>query len=68
MTRYRVMAEGGAGSSQGLEAEVAPNMAQMFQAMARQFVTAITDLKRETPHEEESHCPFKRFERLHRSM
>jgi hypothetical protein len=37
----------------------------MFQAMARQIVTAITDLRREAPHEEEHGCPFKRFERLH---
>jgi hypothetical protein len=62
MTHYRVMAEGGAGSSQGLEAEIAPNMAKMFQAMARQFITAITDLRREAPHEEEHGCLFKHFE------
>jgi hypothetical protein len=59
------MAEGGEGSSQGVGAEAAPDMAQMFQAIARQFVTAITDLKREVPREEERGCPFKRFERLH---
>jgi hypothetical protein len=41
------MAEGGEDSSQGVGAEAAPDMAQMFQAMARQFITAITDLKRE---------------------
>jgi hypothetical protein len=40
-------------------------MAQMFQAMARKFLTAITDLRREVPHEEYRGCPFKRFERLH---
>ena len=43
------MAKGGEGSSQGLGAEVAPDMAQIFQAMARQFVTAITDLRRKAP-------------------
>jgi hypothetical protein len=58
----RVMAEGEARSSQGLEVEPAPDMAQMFQAMARQFVLAITNLKREAPHEEECGCPFKHFE------
>jgi hypothetical protein len=56
------MAEGEARSSQGLEVEPAPDMAQMFQAMARQFVLAITNLKREAPHEEECGCPFKHFE------
>jgi hypothetical protein len=59
------MAEGGEGSSQGVEAEAAPDMAQMFQAMARQFVTAISDMRKEAPREEEHGCPFKRFERLH---
>jgi hypothetical protein len=59
------MVERGEGSSQGLGTETAPDMAKMFQAMARQFVTAITDLKREVPCEEECGCPFKRFERLH---
>jgi hypothetical protein len=33
--------------------------------MARQFVTAITDLRREASHEEERGCPFKRFKRLY---
>ena len=46
-------------------AEAAPNMAQMFQAMARQFITAITNLRREVPCEEERRCLFKHFERLH---
>jgi hypothetical protein len=59
------MAERVEGSSQGVGAEADPDMAQMFQAMARQFVTAITDLRREVPREEERGCPFKRFERLH---
>jgi hypothetical protein len=59
------MAEGGEGSSQGVGTEAAADMAQMFQAMARQFVMAITDLRREAPHEEERGCPFKCFERLH---
>jgi hypothetical protein len=59
------MAEGGEASSQGLGAEAALNMAQMFQAMVRQFATAITDLWRETPREEERGCLFKCFERLH---
>jgi hypothetical protein len=63
--RCRDMAKGGEGSSQGVGAEAAPNMAQMFQAMARQFVMAITDLRREAPCEEERGCPFKRFEGLH---
>ncbi|XP_059441908.1 uncharacterized protein LOC132174233 [Corylus avellana] len=58
------MAEGGEGSSQGLEVEATLDMAQMFQAMARQFVTAITDLRREAPREDERGCPFKRFEGL----
>jgi hypothetical protein len=40
-------------------------MAQMFQAMAREFVTALTDLRREVPHEEERGCPLKCFEHLH---
>jgi hypothetical protein len=35
------MAEGGEGSSQGLGAEATPDVAQMFQVLARQFVTAI---------------------------
>jgi hypothetical protein len=56
------MAEGGEGSSQGVGAKVAPDMAQMFQAMAWQFPTAITDLRREAPREEEHGCPFKPFE------
>jgi hypothetical protein len=59
------MTEGGKGSSQGVGAEAALDMAQMFQAMAKQFVTAITNLRREAPREEERGCPFKRFERLH---
>jgi hypothetical protein len=59
------MAERGKGSSQGVGAEAAPDMTQMFQAMARQFITAITDLRSEVPREEERGCPFKRFERLH---
>jgi hypothetical protein len=59
------MAKEGEGSSQGVGAEAALDMAQMFQAMARQFVTAITDLRKEAPREEEHDCPFKRFERLH---
>ena len=59
------MAEGGEGSSQGLGAEAALDMAQLVHAMARQFVTTITDLRREVPREEERGCPFKRFERLH---
>jgi hypothetical protein len=59
------MAEGGEDSSQGVGAETAPDMAQMFQVMARQFITAISDLRREAPREEERGCPFKRFERLH---
>jgi hypothetical protein len=33
--------------------------------MVREFVTAITDLRREVPHEEERGCPFKRFKDLH---
>jgi hypothetical protein len=45
--------------------EAAPDMVQMFQAMARQFVTTITNLRREAPLEEERGCPFKRVERLH---
>jgi hypothetical protein len=59
------MAEGGEDSSQGVGAEAAPDMALIFQAMARQFITAITDLRREAPRKEERGCPFKRFERLH---
>jgi hypothetical protein len=59
------VAEGGEDSSQGVGAETAPDMAQMFQVMARQFITAISDLRREAPREEERGCPFKRFERLH---
>ena len=59
------MAKGGEGSLQGVGAEVAPDMAQMFQAMARQFITAITNLRREVPCEEERGCLFKHFERLH---
>jgi hypothetical protein len=59
------MAKGGKGSSQGLGAEAIPDMAQMFQAMARQFVTAITNLRREVHCEEERGCPFRRFKRLH---
>ena len=46
-------------------AEAALDMAQMFQAMARQFVMAITDFRREAPCEKEHGCLFKRFERLH---
>ena len=65
MMRCRVMAKGQAGSSQNLEAEAASNMAQMFQAIARQFVMALTDLRREAPCEEERGCLFKHFERLH---
>jgi hypothetical protein len=60
--RCRVTAEGVECSSQGLGAETAPDMVKMFQAMARQFITAITELKREAPREEERNCPFKRFE------
>ena len=59
------MAEVGEGSSQGVGTEATPDMAQMFQAMARQFVTAIIDLMREAPHEEERSCSFKHFEWLH---
>jgi hypothetical protein len=33
--------------------------------MARQFVTAITDLRKEAPLEEERGCSFKRVEQLH---
>jgi hypothetical protein len=40
-------------------------MAQMFQAMGRQFVMPITELRREAPREEECGCPFKRFEPLY---
>lgn len=43
-------------------------MPQMFQAMARHFVMAITDPRREVPREEECGCPFKHFERLHIPM
>jgi hypothetical protein len=60
--RCRVTVEGGECSSQGLGAETAPYMAKMFQAMAKQFIKAITELKREAPCEEERECPFKRFE------
>jgi hypothetical protein len=49
------MVERGEGSSQGLGTETAQDMAQMFQAMAREFVMAITDRG----------CLFKRFEQLH---
>jgi hypothetical protein len=59
------MAEGGEGSSQGSGPRAALDMAQMFQALARQFVTAITDLKREAPCEKEHGFPFKHFEQLH---
>ena len=59
------MAEGGEGSSKGVRAEAALDMAQMFQAMVRQFVTMITDLRREAPCEEECGCPFKCFGQLH---
>jgi hypothetical protein len=59
------MAEGGEGSTQGFEIETPQDMAQMFQDMAKEFVMAITDLKREIPREEECGCPFKCFERLH---
>ena len=56
------MTEGGEGSFQGVGAEAALDMAQMFQAVAKQFITAITDLRREAPREEECGCPFKHFE------
>jgi hypothetical protein len=59
------MVEEGEGSSQGVGAEAAPDMVQMFQAMARQFVMAIIDLRREAPLEEECGYLFKCFERLH---
>jgi hypothetical protein len=59
------MAEEGEGSSQGVGVEATPYMAQMFQAMARQFVMAIIDLRREAPREEERSCPFKCFKRLY---
>jgi len=64
MSRFRIMSEGGKESSQGSGNENFQNMAQMFQAMTREFVTAITDLRRDAPREEERGCPFKRFERL----
>jgi hypothetical protein len=56
------MTEGGKESSQGFGTENFQNMAQMFQAMAREFITAITDLRRDAPREHG--CPFKHFERL----
>ena len=59
------MAEEGEGSSQGVGAEATLDMAQMFQAVAKQFVTAITDLRREAPREEECGCLFKHFEWLY---
>jgi hypothetical protein len=59
------MVERGEGSSQGLGTEIAQDIAQMFQAMAREFVTTITNLRRGVPREEEHGCPFKLFERLH---
>jgi hypothetical protein len=59
------MAEGGKEASQGFGTETPQNMAQMFQAMAKEFVTDITDLRRDLPREEECGCPFKCFERLH---
>jgi hypothetical protein len=43
------MADGGEGSSQGMRTEAIPDVAQMFQDMARQFVTAITDYRNEAP-------------------
>jgi hypothetical protein len=55
------MAEGREGSSQGMGIEAAPNMVQMFQAMGRQFVTAIIDLRREAPREEECGFPVQTF-------
>jgi hypothetical protein len=62
------MVEGGEGSSQGLGIETGQDMPRMFQAMARHLVTAIIDLRREVPREEERSYPFKRFERLHIPM
>ena len=59
------MVEGGEGSSQRVGTEATTDMAQMFQAMTRQFVTTITDIRREAPREEERGCPFKHFKRLH---
>jgi hypothetical protein len=55
------MAERREGSSQGVGIEAAPNMAKMFQAMARQFVMAIIDLRREAPCEEEHGFPVQTF-------
>ena len=37
----------------------------MFQALARQFVTAIANLRMEAPREEEHGCLFKCLEQLH---
>jgi hypothetical protein len=65
LTRFRIKAEGGEGSSRGFGTETPQDMAQMFQAMAREFVTAITDLRRDVPCEEEGGCPLKCFECLH---
>jgi hypothetical protein len=62
------MADGGEGSSQGIRTEAIPDVAQMFQDMARQFVTAITDYRSEIPRDGEQGCPFKRFERLNIPM
>jgi hypothetical protein len=58
------MAEGGEGSSQGMRIEAIPDVTQMFQDMARQFITAITGFGGEAPRYVEQGCPFKIFERL----
>jgi hypothetical protein len=68
LTRCKVMADGGEGSSQGMRIETIPDVAQMFQDMARQFIAGITGFKGEAPREVEQGCPFKRFERLNIPM
>ncbi len=62
------MADGGEGSLQGMRTEAIPDVAQMFQDMARQFVTAIADFRSEAPRDGEQGCQFKIFERLNIPM
>jgi hypothetical protein len=62
------MADRDEGSSQGMRTEATPDVAQMFQDMARQFIAAITDFIGEAPRDVEQGCLFKRFERLNIPM
>jgi hypothetical protein len=62
------MGGGGEGSSQGMRIEAIPDVAQMFQDMAGQFIATITDFRGEAPHDVEQGCPFKIFERFNIPM